>query len=127
MNLIPVEYYSPLYFQVSLVLTLFLLYFTKANTGRELVSIPITQMGSVFLCLGMILFIGLRPMSAYYFVDMLSYGHMFDRVKDTPYQLTENVEWLYSWINWILAQYIEKETFFSSVCSRICWCFMVGL
>ena len=112
MTLIPIEYYEELYFHVSLGLTLFFLYYTKVNTGRELVSIPITQIWSVFLCIGLILYIGLRPMSGYYFVDMVTYGNMFDRVKDMPYQLNENIEWLFSWLNWTMAQYVEKETFF---------------
>ncbi|MFT5749105.1 MAG: hypothetical protein ACI93S_000358 [Ancylomarina sp.] len=112
MTLIPIEYYTFLYYQVCLILVLYTLYYTQVNTGREIISIAETKLWSGILCIATILYMGLRPFSGREFVDMVSYGHMFDMVKDMPYQVNENLEWLFSWINWTLAQYIEKETFF---------------
>ncbi|MRT93457.1 EpsG family protein [Ancylomarina sp. 16SWW S1-10-2] len=112
MALIPLEYYTFFYYQVGFILVLYTLYFTQANTGREIISIPGTQLGAGILCIATILYMGLRPFSGRYFVDMSTYGHMFEVVKGMPYELDGNVEWLFSWFNWTLAQYVEKETFF---------------
>lgn len=112
MHLIPLEYYSFFYYHVCLVMVLCVLFFTQVNTGREIVSIPITKVWAAFICISVILFIGLRPLSGKHFVDMVSYGHMFNMVKGMPYEVNESMEWLYSWMNWVLAQYIELELFF---------------
>jgi len=110
--MVPLEYYTPLFYHMVLFLSILVLGYTAVNTGKDLVGVTFTKVWSVLLCVMFILYMGMRPISGYYFVDMRSYSIMFELAKNTTYNMSENVEWFFSWYNWFLAQYIEKETYF---------------
>ena len=76
MNLIPIEYYIPIFYNAMFLIVLFL-FFKLINKGTVLLNPKNKDYRSLFLLLSVTLYIGLRPLDAV-FVDMGTYNSIFN-------------------------------------------------
>lgn len=72
---IPLEYYSTLFFNIVLLLAVRVWF--KLNKKNNLP--PSSKLGFVMV-LGLILYMGLRPISGKYFIDMVTYAAIFENI-----------------------------------------------
>lgn len=97
---IPAPLYHPIYIVglCSLCLLVSFYYVSSDNNQHIIGNKPATQIAAVILSIGIILFIGLRPISGY-FVDMGMYAHTYNNIYDGlgGGSQDERGEWLFYW------------------------------
>jgi hypothetical protein len=79
-SLIPLEYYTEVFVNALLLITLIVVFHTSANTGYENNSRMFNNVAGSLVLVSVILYMGLRPISGYYFADMRTYANYFELV-----------------------------------------------
>ena len=116
-NFIPLEYYTPIYYNLQLLLVL--LVFLKSNTQKidSKNSKKFLNNISFLLLIVSIIYIGFRPISGRYFTDMASYAASFER-----YQMNETVDFngdvLFNFFMKFCSSVMTVEVFFL-VCAML--------
>lgn len=80
MSLIPLEYYTEVYINALLFITLIVVFQTSLNTGYEYSSHSFSKVAGSLALVAVILYMGLRPINGHYFVDMRTYANHFEFV-----------------------------------------------
>lgn len=78
-DLIPLEYYTPVYYNSLFILIIVTLFHTFALSGRDVKSYAFNRIFSYFVLFSVILYMGLRPISGWIFGDMSTYAATFNR------------------------------------------------
>ncbi|WP_430813435.1 EpsG family protein [Carboxylicivirga sp. RSCT41] len=78
MSLIPLEYYTEVFINAVLIISIIVLVHTSGNTGYEVRSRRFNLAAVFFVFILLLLYMGLRPISGYYFGDMLTYARNFE-------------------------------------------------
>lgn len=98
---IPAALYSPIYNIGLCSLCLLISFFYVSSNGNQHIigNKPATQIAAVILSIGIIIFIGLRPISGRYFTDMGMYAHTYNVIYDglSGGSQDERGEWLFYW------------------------------
>lgn len=96
-DLIPVHYYSSIYFIGIFILCLFVCfnYSASDNSTHIVKEVPVSSVFTVSFVVAIILFIGLRPIS-WEFIDMRMYAHTYNNILDgTNDDVAYKGEWLF--------------------------------
>lgn len=80
-TLIPIEYYTTTYFNVLLLILIIIFYQSQRYTLSSSQNLQFKSLIGLFLLCFSILYMGLRPISGYYFGDMGRYGRLFQEYK----------------------------------------------
>lgn len=78
---VPLEYYTTVFYHSILFLVLINLVHSLVLEGNEMLVINYSKVLSIAILLLLIFYMGLRPVSGRYFVDMSTYSEAFRRVK----------------------------------------------
>ena len=108
--MIPLSLYTPIYYFLLLVVVLITAY---ALTQRKKGALEVSQtLGLPFLLL-LVLYMGLRPLSSFYFGDMGNYSRMFTAMQtDGVLPVVGEVGWLFSLYMFICGLFIGTKGWF---------------
>jgi hypothetical protein len=81
-DFVPLEYYASYFFQIILAISLITYFHTLVLNGYEQKAYIFARSTSLILLLFLIFYIGLRPISGRYFVDMSTYAQTFQQFKN---------------------------------------------
>lgn len=76
-DFIPLQYYEDVYLYLILFVVLIILTHTSTQTGYEKKVFKMNHFIAASLCIVMVFFLGLRPISGRYFIDMSTYANSF--------------------------------------------------
>jgi len=77
-DLIPLEYYYPVYYNMLLIIVICVFFHTQKYAGSEIRVSSYNRTAALFLLTLITLYIGLRPISGAYFGDMGTYAHDYN-------------------------------------------------
>jgi hypothetical protein len=75
---IPLEYYTAVYYTILLVIVVGFFIRTQVYSDNKTAIIPVNKTNAFTLFAFIVLYMGLRPISGYYFGDMGTYAHYFE-------------------------------------------------
>ncbi|MCT4588195.1 MAG: EpsG family protein [Carboxylicivirga sp.] len=78
MTFIPLPYYTEIYINILLLTFLYVVYHTSTNTGFEFKVRLLNRSAVMLLLVFVIFYMGLRPISGYYFGDMATYARKYE-------------------------------------------------
>lgn len=95
-DIIPLQYYTAIYYHVMFVIALFIVLQSVKYDIIGRAAIDRTKIIGSFLLIGLVLYMGLRPISGMYFGDMGTYAMYFDRLASGDiYQITNDYAFNY--------------------------------
>lgn len=97
-----------LYFVMIVTLVSALIYFNASASNSSPVSYNKGMLW--FIAISMTLFLGTRPISGQYFVDMATYAYMFEQTVITGFH--SRPDWTFAWFMEVSARLVSVETFF---------------
>lgn len=111
-SLIAVEQYTPFFYNILLVVTVFL-FLNSYNTKLETVTIAPNHLKYWWIVLFVIVFIGFRPISGKYFGDMRNYANYFEQYAlGEPVNLESDKDWLFEYFMKFCSGIMTVEDFF---------------
>ena len=111
-NFIPLENYDFYFYQFILIICLFTYFHTIVLSGYEQKTYDYNRNLSAVLLLFIIPYIGLRPISGRYFVDMANYARTFDQFKNGALQVKLEGDVLFELFIKGCTQIMSVEMFF---------------
>ncbi len=110
MNFVPLPYYSFIYFQFLLLVVFAVLLTSVQSELTDEKNIRSKEIFGKFILLFVILYLGLRPISAW-FGDMIIYNIEFqDYVNGAPFDIKK--DFIFECMKFFYAKYLNAETFF---------------
>ena len=116
--MIPAALYQPIYLLAVTLMTLFSMSL-YGRWGKLLKSSNTSQIISIFMLVMVVMFIGTRPVSGAYFVDMAGYSASYEKLLNEPFYFDWDVDNLI-WDNffvWMASQGISFSTWLILVAS----------
>lgn len=108
---IPLPIYTSVYYQVLLAFVLFTLVQAYAYEIQSNFNLKTIKIAGILLFAFVLLYMGTRPISGKYFVDMATYNQIFlNYAKGNP--ITSNKDWLFHRFMWTSAQLMSNKAFF---------------
>ena len=111
--MLPASLYHPVYLLIVTFLTFYAMQMYNqrilSNQERTMTS---KQMLALLICLFMIFFIGLRPTSGRYFVDMASYNEIYSILLGDRFYFEKEAENLFfdNWFAWMASNFVDFST-----------------
>ncbi|ATA74778.1 MULTISPECIES: EpsG family protein [Capnocytophaga] len=89
---IPLEYYKPLYYYTSLIIVLFIGIHTMSKDLQDRKVVIMSQNIGMLFLIGLVFYVGFRPVSGQYFGDMSVYANYFNNYQEgNPITIKEDV------------------------------------
>lgn len=101
--------YAPAFLYIILAITLFSAFLYFGSSSSNLV-VRYNQSMIWLLAIFIVLFLGTRPISGQYFVDMATYAYMFEQTAITGFHVRP--DWTFAWFMEVSARLVSVETFF---------------
>lgn len=108
-GIIPAHLYRPIYICISIALTIF--YYLQLDKGYGLNNKKRGYGIILFYAIAFIFFVGLRPISGYYFGDTSNYARIFYILQGSSL-LEKEDEWIFDYITWWCAQNMNVHFYF---------------
>lgn len=121
-DFIPLPNYIPIYLVVLSVFVIFVSLYSLKYSDVIISTRPSLKLAGVFFLLFFIFYIGLRPLSGQYFVDMITYAQIFDLIKNGAELDTLNIEVVFSFFMWLFTQFGSLDGFFLTTCALYILC-----
>jgi len=111
MDFIPLKYYFDFFINSALVMMMFTLLHTIILNGNESKVIAFNKIFGLLSFIILTLYIGLRPLSEYYFVDMRTYADIFRRYQyGAP--IFDEGDFGFNLFSFLLAKVVSLKTYF---------------
>jgi len=111
-SLIAVEQYTPFFYNILLVVTVFL-FLNSYNTKLESVAASPNHIKYLWIVLFVIIYMGFRPISGKYFGDMRNYATYFEvYALGEPVNLENDKDWLFEYFMKFSSDIMTVESFF---------------
>lgn len=110
-DFIPLRFYYDFFINGALILLLFTLLHTFYLKGGETIVIAYNHLLGFFSFALVFLYIGLRPLSEYYFIDMATYAHIFKQY-EAGAPLDPDGDWAFNFFTYISANSVSLRTYF---------------
>lgn len=108
---IPLANYTPIYYNVLLLMNLFVMLHAIRYPIQGRKNLKIMQILGVFAVLYVLIYMGGRPISGKYFGDMSTYNHIFENyAKGFP--ITSTTDLMFHSFTWSLAQVVSNRAYF---------------
>lgn len=111
--MLPASLYYPVYLLVVIFLTFYAMQMYNqpvlSNLNRSQTSKEIL---ALLICLFMIVFIGMRPISGKYFLDMANYNEYYSLILGDRFYFEKETENLFfdNWVSWMASNYVDFST-----------------
>ncbi|UOB17077.1 EpsG family protein [Abyssalbus ytuae] len=110
-DFIPLEYYSTIHYHIILLIVLFTLLHALALKGNENIVYNYNRIMALLLLLYLMIYMGLRPVSGKYFVDMATYANVYQRIK-AGYHLTDLSDFGFGYFMTFCSYFLSEKGFF---------------
>lgn len=110
-DFIPLANYSAVFYNSIMVLTLITFLHTQVLDIKDLRNIQFIKFAGGTLLISIILYMGLRPISGRYFIDMGTYNHIFQDYAQGN-SVRGNKDILFHQFTWFSAQIMTAEAYF---------------
>lgn len=111
--MLPASLYSPVYLLIVIFLTFYAMQMYNqrvlSNMNRSITS---KQIFALLVCVFIILFIGMRPISGKYFLDMANYNEYYSLILGDGFYFEKETENLFfdNWVSWMASNYVDFST-----------------
>lgn len=111
MEIVPLKYYYSLEIHLLLILVIFTLVHTIILRGNESSVLIFAKVNAHALVVSLVLYLGLRPLSEYYFVDMATYHYGFMNYKMGA-ELSKEGDLAFNLFTYLCAKFLNVKGYF---------------